>query len=39
MNYNPYAYYMPLTQIPTKTGLFRGLFRGINFGKVANFIG
>ena len=34
MNYNPYAYYMPLTQIPTKTGLFRGLFRGINFGKI-----
>ena len=34
MNYNPYAYYMPLTQMPTKTGLFKGLFRGINFGKI-----
>ena len=34
MNYNPYAYYMPLANTPTKAGLFRSLFRGINLGKI-----
>ena len=34
MNYNPYAYYMPLANTPTKAGLFRSLFRGVNLGKI-----
>ena len=34
MNYNPYAYYMPLRGAPTKVGLFKSLFRGVNFSKI-----
>ena len=34
MNYNPYAYYMPLANTPVKAGLFRSLFRGVNLGKI-----
>lgn len=34
MNYNPYSYYMPLTSVPAKPGLFRNLFRGVNLGKI-----